>query len=185
MIIKYFPDGTISEKYRKDIDFINETCLSNDNADSETDMYDWGAPEDGKFLLLNGDTVVGRAAVHKAFSEYNGQSYCLGGFGGLAVLPEYRGGGYGRALAEAALSKAKEIGVDVACMCVNMESGIADFYKRLRFRFLNRSAYFVNWSDKEKTDNTVMIMGLNDPKLAEEILNSGHKFHYGQDKGHW
>lgn len=148
-------------------------------------MYDWDAPQDGKFLLLDGDNVVGRVAVHKTISEFNGQQYCLGGFGGLAVLPEYRGNGYGRMLAEAALNMLREISVDVACMCVNVESGITDFYRRLGYSFLNRPAYFVNWADKEKTDDTVMIMGINNTKLAEKILHTNYKFHYGKNKGHW
>ncbi|MBO5282018.1 MAG: GNAT family N-acetyltransferase [Lachnospiraceae bacterium] len=185
MIIKYFSDDTISEKHRRDVDFINETCLSNDSVDPDIDMYDWEAPEDGKFLLFDNDRVVGRVAVHKTMSEYNGESYCLGGFGGLAVLPEYRSNGYGRKLAELALSKAGDLGVDVACMCVNMESGITEFYKRLGFVFLNRPAYFVNWADKEKTDDTVMIMGINNPALAEKILNTEDIFAYGKNKGHW
>ena len=29
--------------------------------------------------------AVGRAAVHKTLTEYDGQQYYLGGFGGLAV----------------------------------------------------------------------------------------------------
>lgn len=183
--IKYFSEGTISEKHLKDISIIDETCLSNDGKDPEIDMYDWGAPQDGMFLLLDDNRVVGRAAVHKTISEYCGLQYCLGGFGGLAVLPEYRGNGYGRQLAEAALKKAFEIGVDVACMCVDTESGITDFYKRLGFCFLDRPAYFINWNDKEKSDNTVMIMGLNNKELAESILNTNHKFHYGENRGHW
>jgi len=109
----------------------------------------------------------------------------LGGFGGLAILPEYQGGGYARKLAEAALNKASEIGVDVACMCVEMSTGITNFYKRLGFEFLNRPAYFINWIDKEKSDETVMIMGLNNKSLAAEILETDYKFHYGESRGHW
>ena len=188
MEIKYIPKGTMTEKQQKDIDIIDQTCLSGDTSDPErvlVNMYDWGAADDGMFLLFNGERVVGRVAVEKTLTEYNGQDYYLGGFSGLAVLPEYRGKGYARQLADAALNKAYEIGVDVACMCVDMNSGITDFYQRLGFRFLNRPAYFINWIDKEKFDDTVMIMGLNNKSLADKILETDHKFHYGKNKGHW
>jgi len=188
MEIKYIPDGMMTESQQKDVDLINQICLSGDADDPErheVNMYDWGGPEDGMFLLFDGERAVGRVAVHKSPTEYNNQAYYLGGFGGLAILPEYQGGGYARKLAEAALARATEIGVDVACMCVEMNTGITDFYEKLGFKFLNRPAYFINWIDKEKSDDTVMIMGLNNKKLADEILQTNHKFHYGKNKGHW
>lgn len=178
----------LTQSEQRDVDNIDTICLAgnpDDPADVETDMYDWGAPIDGNFLLFDGDRAVGEVSVHKTASEYDGQIYCLGGLGGLAVLPEYRGRGYGRLLAEAALRRASEIGVDVACMCVNMESGITDFYRRLGYRFLGRPAYFTSWADKIKTDDTVMIMGINNKWLAEKILTTSHRFHYGANKGHW
>lgn len=191
MEIRYIPDGTMTDQHQKDVDIINRVSFvdesNDDNSEKEFDIntYEWSAPEDGMFLLFDGERVVGRAAVHKILSEYNGREYYLGGFGGLAILPEYQGKGYGRKLAETALDKAYEIGVDVACMCVNMKSGITDFYQKLGFAFLNRPAYFINHGNNETTDDTVMIMGLNDKLLADKILNTNHKFHYGKCKGHW
>ena len=191
MKIKYIIEGTRTEKQQKDIDIMNDKSFGNSNNSDEPkeefdiNTYEWSAPEDGIFLLFDGERAVGMAAVHKVMTEYNGQQYCFGGFGGLAVLPEYQGKGYGRKLAEAALAKAYEIGVDVACMCVDMESGITDFYQKLGFKFLNRSAYFINHGNNEATDDTVMIMGLNNKNLADEILETNHKFHYGKHKGHW
>jgi len=186
--IKFIPNGEMTQRQKNDVDIINKTCLSGDPDDPvrvEINMYDWSASDEGMFLLLDGERVVGRIAVQKAFTEYDGQEYVLGGFGGLAILPEYRGGGYARIMAELALDKAREVGVDVACMCVDMESGITNFYQSLGFTFLGRPAYFINWIDKEKTDNNVMIMGLNNKPLTEKILNTNHKFHYGEDRGHW
>ena len=175
---------------QKDVDVINHVCLSGnsgpeDDIDFDISTYAYSAPEDGMYLLFDGERAVGRAAVHKVQTEYNGQAYYLGGFGGLAVLPEYQGGGYGRKLAETALEKAYEIGVDVACMEVDTESGITDLYQKLGFVFLNRPAYYINHGNNEVPDHKVMIMGLNNKKLADEILTTKHKFHYGKILGHW
>jgi len=188
MEIIYIFDGTMTEKQQKDVDIINDTCLGGDSEglkEFDINTYEYSAPEDGMFLLFDGERAVGRAAVHKMLTEYNGQEYYIGGFGGLAVLPEYQGKGYARKLAEAALEKAYEIGVDVACMEVDTRSGITDFYRKLGFAFLNRPAYFINHGNNEVTDNTVMIMGLHNKNLADKILATNHKFHYGKSKGHW
>lgn len=83
------------------------------------------------------------------------------------------------------IKKLEDINVGVACMCVNMESGITDFYKRLGYCFLNRHAYFTNWINKEKSDDTVMILGICDKELAETILTTNYRFDYGKAKGHW
>ena len=187
-MLKYIPNGKVTSEQQNQIDFINRKYLSGDSNDPkriEINMYDWGAPEDGIFLLYENEKVIGKVTVHKTLTEYDGQEYYLGGFGGLAVLTECRGRGYGQLLAEAALNKARDICVDVACMCVDMNSGITDFYERLGFKFLNRPAYFINWADKEKSDDTVMIMGLNNSELADKILSTTGKFHYGKSKGHW
>lgn len=77
MEIKYIPNGTMTESQQKDVDVINQACLSGDAEDPEIDevnMYDWGAPEDGMFLLFDGEKVVGRVAVHKTLTAYNNQS---------------------------------------------------------------------------------------------------------------
>ena len=175
----------ITEKQQNDVDIINKTRLSGDSNDQhefDISTYEYSAPKDGMFLLFNGEKVVGRMAVHKTFAEYNGQEYCLGG---LAVLPEYRGKGYARKLAEAALRKAHEIGVDIACVEVNTESGITDFYQKLGFTFLNHPAYFLNHGNHEVTDDNVMIMGLRNKNLADKILATKDKFYYGNSLGHW
>ena len=186
--IRYIPHGKITKKQQQDVDFINEICLS-DESDEDVEFdestYEYSAPEDGIFLLFDDDRVVGRAAVHKVLTEYDGQEYYLGGFGGLAVLPLYQGKGYARKLAEAALKKANEIGIDIVCMEANIESGITKFYEELGFVFLNRPAYFINHDNNEVTDDNVMVMGLRNKELADKILTTGHKFHYGKSLGHW
>ena len=186
MEIKYIPEGTMTEKQQKDVDIVNGICFpGNPEEEFDINTYEYSAPADGMFVLFDGERVVGWVAVHKTLTEYDGQEYYLGGFGGLAVLPEYRGKGYARKLAEAALKKSYEIGIDIACMEVNTESGITDFYQKLGFVFLNRPAYFRNHGNNEVTDDNVMIMGLSNKNLADEILKTNHKFHYGKSKGHW
>jgi len=180
----------MTEKQQNDVDIINKICLSGnsdglDEEEFDVSTYEYSAPEDGMFLLFDGERAVGRAAVHKVLTEYDGQEYYLGGFGGLAVLPEYQGKGYARKLAEAALEKSYEIGIDIACMEANTENGISDLYQKLGFVFLDRPAYFINHGNNEVTDDNVMIIGLRNKNLFDKIITTNHKFHYGKSFGHW
>ena len=184
MEIKFFPNGTLEGELKRGVESLY-VYLSNPDSEIHDDMYDWDAPEHGMYLLLDGDRVAGHVTVHQSKTTFDGQEFALGGFGGLVVHPDYRGFGYGRQLAEAALEKAREIGIDVACMTVNMESGITAFYERLGYRFLGRPAFFINWANQEKSDDTMMLMGIHDPALAEKILISDLPFHYGPNRGHW
>lgn len=183
MNIEFFIQGTLNNRQENDIDKLNQSLTN--PTDPDVDMYDWADPAYGEIIASDGDKVIGKVSIYKTEAEYHGQPYCLGGFGGLVVASEYRGYGYGRKLAEEALKKLEDISVDVACMCVNMESGITEFYKRLGYCFLNRPAYFTNWINKEKSDATVMILGICDEELAETILTTNYRFDYGKNKGHW
>jgi len=68
MEIRYIPEGTMTERQQKDVDIINDICLSGDSDGNEEEFdintYEYSAPEDGMYLLFDGDKAVGRAAVH-------------------------------------------------------------------------------------------------------------------------
>jgi len=70
-------------------------------------------------------------------------------------------------------------------MEVDTDSGITDLYQQLGYVFLNRPAYFINHGNNEVIDDKVMIRRLCNKDLADKILATNHKFHYGKSKGHW
>jgi len=183
MEIKFTERSNITENQRNDLKIIFEICFA--GASGGDNAYDWGTVETGKFILYDGEKIVGQVDVHKRLTDYEGREFFLGGPGGLAIMPGYRGKGFARALTECAIQKSREIGVDVACLCVNRDDGVHKFYEKLGYVFLNRDAYYINGLGIEKTDDSVMIKGINHTELAEKILKTKYKFHYGKEHGYW
>ncbi len=188
MEIKYIPKNEITVVQQDMLNVIEKICFGISSAEiiaNKEASHPFGAVELGVFLLLDDDKVVGNAFLYKRLSEYDGQNYYIGGLGGLAVMPEYRGKGYARELTEKTLKMSYEIGVDVACLFISREETLYKFYESLGFAFLYREAYYINSLGNEQIENDVMIMGLNDIALAEKILTTNHKFHYGKEEGCW
>ena len=143
------------------------------------------AVELGAFLLFDDEKIVGNAFLYKRLTEYDGQDYYIGGLGGLAVMPEYRGKGYARQLTEKTLKMSCDIGVDIACLFIDREDTIYKLYEKFGYVFLNRRGYYFNSLSKELSEDNVMILGLNNKQLAEKILSTNYKFHYGKEEGCW
>ena len=188
MEIKYVPKSEITGAQQEMLHAIEKTCFGFSSAEimkNAEEGHPFGAVELGAVLLFNDEKIVGNAYFYKRLTAYDGQEYYIGGFGGLAVLPAYRGKGYARQLAEEALKKAYEIGIDVACLFTSREETIHEFYESLGFAFLSRKGYYIDSLHREASEDDVMIMGLNDKAFAEKILATNHKFHYGQEEGCW
>jgi len=187
MEIKYIPKSEITEAQQEMLNGIERTCfgLSSTEIESEDEGHPFGAVELGAFLLFDDEKIVGNAYLYKRLTEYDGQEYYLGGFGGLAVMPANRGKGYARRLAEETLKKAYDIGVDVACLFTSKDETIYRFYERLGFAYLNRRGYYIDSLHKEAFMDDVMILGLKNKELAEKILATNHKFQYGKEEGCW
>lgn len=188
MKIAYFSKNQITDAHKKMLKVIEKTCFGISSAEiieNKEEGHPFGAVEQGAYLLFDDERIVGNSFLYKRLTEYNRQDYYIGGFGGLAVMPEYRGKGYARQLAEKALIKSYDIGVDVACLFTSREESIYKFYEKLGYNYLNRDAYYIDSLGNEKVENDVMIMGLNNKVLAKKILTTNHKFHYGKEEGCW
>ena len=183
MEIRFLLTENISEKEDKEVKEINNICFEDvPDEDCKLDFVDVSL---GKFLMYDNDKAIGSCGIHKRKSEYDGEEYILGGFGELAILPQHRGNGYGKVLTEKAIKKLYEINCDVACLCVDRKHNAYKLYQVLGYTFLQRDAYFINAIGKEKINEAVMILGIENKELADKILNTNYKFHYGKDKGYW
>lgn len=187
MEIKYVPKNEITEAQLKMLKIVEQTCfgISEYETENNEEGHLFGAIESGVFLLFDDEKIVGCAYVYKRLTEYDGQEYYIGGLGGLAVMPEYQGNGYARQLTEKALKMSCDIGVDVACLFTSREENVYKLYEKLGFVFLNRRGYYLNSLYKEAFRDDIMILGLNNKEMAEKILTTNHKFHYGKEEGCW
>ncbi len=183
MKIVYKSTNELTSDDKKAIDIINKECFA--NVPNEDVLYDFVDEPVGYFFLSVEDKIIGKVGIHKQNSKYNEQSYIIGGFGGLAILPESRNNGYGSKLIEAALEKIHELNCDIACMCVDRNHDAYKLYLKYGFKFLGRDAYFIDALNRKKTDDSVMILGVHNSELANYILNSNYEFNYGSEKGYW
>ena len=188
MKIIFIPKNEITKEQQEMLRLIEETCFGISSAlqvENKEEGHLFGAIELGAFLLLDDKKIVGNTYLYKRLTEYDGQKYYIGGLGGLAVMPEYRGKGYARQLIEKSLEMAYDIGVDVACLFTEREETIYKLYEKIGFSFLNRRGYYIDSLYKEAFRDDIMIMGLNNKELAERILTTDYKFHYGNEEGCW
>ena len=188
MEIIFTPKSEITKEQQDMLSIVEETCFgisSETLAENEAEGHLFGAVELGVFLLIDGEKIVGNAFLYKRLTDYDGQKYYIGGVGGLAVMPEYRGRGYARELIEKTLAMAHDIGVDVACLFTEREETVYRLYEKMGFSFLNRRGYYLDSLHKEAFRDDIMIMGLNNKELTEKILATNCKFHYGEEEGCW
>ncbi len=187
MELKFILRNEETESERKMIDSLNKVCFGIDEAalKNQSEGHLFGAVETGEYVALDKQKIVGIVYVYKRLTHYGGDEFYIGGIGGLAVAPEYRGKGYARRLVESGLKMSYEIGVDVACLFIDKGETIYQLYEKLGYVFLNRDAYYIDSLGKERKKDGVMILGLRKKELADKILSTNDKFHYGNDEGCW
>ena len=144
MEIRYIPREEITAAQQEMLDGIELTCFGFSSAErlANTEEGYPFADDIGAFPLLDDDQIARNAFVYKRQSEYDGQSYCLGGLGGLAILPGCRGKGHARQLAEKTLRMCYDIGVDIACLFMDREDSLSKFYESLGYAFIDRRGYY-------------------------------------------
>lgn len=184
--IKFAFKNEITETQKAMLNAINKVYFGFDDTEiNQEEGRMFGAKEFGAYLLLDNTTIVGVSYLYKRLSEYDGQQFYIGGFGGLGILPDYRGNGYARRMIEKSLHLTAEVGVDIACLFTDRDKTAYKLYEKFGFVYLNREAFYFDSLGVEKTLDDVMILGLGDRMLAKKILNTNHKFQYGKEEGCW
>ena len=175
MDIKFVFKNEITEAQQIMINVVNKTCFGFDETEIDEKEGNMFAVEFGAYLLLDDTKIVGVSYLYKKLSEYDGQPFYIGGFGGLGILPDYRGNGYARQLVKKSLHLASEVGVDIACLFTDPGETVYKLYEKFGFAYLNREAYYFDSLGVEKVIDDVMILGLGDKILAKKILSTNHK----------
>ena len=118
MEVRFILKDNVTESQQQMIESLNNLCFGIEEAIllNQDEGHLFGAVEIGACVAFEEERVVGSAYVYKRLTDYDGEDFYIGGIGGLAIAPEYRGKGYARKLVEVGLQKSYEIGVDVACL---------------------------------------------------------------------
>lgn len=187
MEVRFILKDNVTESQQQMIDSLNNLCFGIEEAIllNQDEGHLFGAVEIGACVAFEEEKVVGIAYVYKRLTDYDGEDFYIGGIGGLAIAPEYRGKGYARKLVEVGLQKSYEIGVDVACLFTKRTETVHKLYEKFGYAYLNRDVYYIDSLGKERTRDDVMILGLRNKRLAEKIHSTNGKFHYGKEEGCW
>jgi len=86
--------------------------------------------------------LVGILELHKRRRVFDKSKFLLGGVAGVCVSKRMRKRGIGSALVKKGLQVLKDVGCDVVCMTVDLINPMYEFYKKLRFKMMEREISF-------------------------------------------
>ena len=134
-----------------------------------TDRYSSAADTNGYVLAHVGDRLVGTIRLFTRAVPFNGRTVRLGGLGGVATHPDWRGRGIAEAAVRAAMEELQQQGAEVAYLCSVPELG-QRLYARVGFAPLGRPYTYRGRSGKGYTDHDGWLAPLTDPALYAAML---------------
>ncbi len=123
----------------------------------------------GYALTHVGDRLVGGMLLLERALPYGGRTVRLGGIGGVATHPDWRGRGIAEATLRAAMDDLRRRGAEVAYLCAVPELG-RRLYAKVGFAPLGRPYTYRGRSGKEYTDHDGWLAPLTDPALCAAML---------------
>lgn len=123
----------------------------------------------GYALTHVGDELVGGMILLERALPYGGRTVRLGGIGGVATDPAWRGRGIAEATLHAAMEALRQRGAEVAYLCAVPELG-RRLYAKAGFAPLGRPYTYRGRSGKGYTDHDGWLAPLTDPALCAAML---------------
>ena len=139
------------------------------------DRYGSDAETVGYVVAQVGDTIVGAIRMLMRDVPYAGRTVRLGGLGGVATHPDWRGRGIAEAMLFAAMAWLRGRGGEVAYLCALPELG-RRLYAKAGFAPLDRPYTYRGHSGKVYTDHDGWLAPLTDPSLCAAMLAGPEPF---------
>ena len=146
---------------------------------SDQDITQWIVAMDGDV----GNVVVGTAGVFARTITVNGKPANLGGIGKVRVATAQRKKGIGNQMMEVAMQQLHTNKADVAFLCTDLNSFLADWYKKYGFEVLPKPYTYTGASGKRYTEQDGMLAVIKSPDIFEKIMKSSDALDLG--KGNW
>lgn len=118
--------------------------------------------------------VIGIAVIYKRKLNLNGKKILLGGIGRLRVAMNKRKQGVASKIMSTAMIQLSTFNCDVALLCTDTKSFLADWYKKYGF---------VLMSNKRYSDNRGMLAPIKSEEIFNQIQNSKEVLDIGE--GNW
>ncbi len=135
----------------------------------QADRYSNDADRIGYSLAHVGDELVGGMLLFERAVPFNGRTVRLGGIGGVATDPAWRGRGIAEATVRAAMAELRRRGAGVAYLCAVPDLG-RRLYAKAGFAALGRPYTYRGRSGKQYTDHDGWLTPLADPALCAAML---------------
>lgn len=133
------------------------------------DRYSSDADTIGYVVAHVGDALVGTIRIFMRAVPYAGRTVHLGGIGGVATHPGWRGRGIAETTVRAAMDELCRRGGEVAYLCAVPELG-QRLYAKVGFVALGRPYTYRGRSGKHYTDHDGWLAPLTDPALCAAML---------------
>lgn len=110
------------------------------------------------FVMEKDDKLIGQIMYVRAkIQADNGNDIPIMTFGPISILPEYKRQGYGKALLDYSMEKAKQLGADILCM-----EGNIDFYGKSGFVIASTKGIHYYAEPRDETVDYFLLKELTD-----------------------
>lgn len=134
------------------------------------DKYCSGGDIKRWILVFDQGSLIGVTAVFGRTILVNGERVLMGGVGRVRVRKDSRKRGVATKMMSRAMEVLKELNYDVAFLCTNLDSFLADFYRKYGFVVLHKSYTYLGKSGKRYTDEDGMLAVVKSKEVFDKII---------------
>lgn len=143
---------------------------------SDNDSKKW-------ILALKDNDLIGMTVVFGREIFYNEQTISLGGIGKVRVREDWRRKNIAKIMMNEAMKQLVDAKCDVAFLTTNLDSFLADFYKKYGFAVLNKPYVFSGYSGKRHEERDGMLAPITSKAIFQEIMINKEPLDIG--RGTW
>ncbi len=122
---------------------------------------------------------MGQILLYQRQSKFAGELISIGGIGAVRVATDYRSQGIASQMMTVAMAELKQLNCDVAFLCTNIDSFLADFYKNYGFQIYPQTYFFQGRSGQFYQANNGMLAPVNSSQIFAKIIKSKKQLDFG------
>ena len=133
-------------------------------------------------LVFKDKDLVGMAVLFGREIMYKDRAVVLGGIGKVRVREDWRQKGVAKKMMSEVMGQLADMQYDIAFLGTDINSFLADFYRKYGFVSLNRPYSFSGKSGRRYEENDGMLAPIRSKEIFQEIMNSSEPLDIGRGK---
>ena len=117
--------------------------------------------------------------VYRRQIKLAGESVSLGGIGAVRVAVAYRKQGVAGRMMDMAMTELRQLNCDLVFLSTNIDSFLADFYKKYGFQVYTNTVIFRGKSGQLYQIGNGMLAPINSPQVFNKVFNSKESLDLG------